>query len=61
MCYHQNLTRSEVGRDQDGLDDIHIEEICESALFTKFGRKKDAIVSLRRPAFDLMFLVTKRS
>ena len=37
MCYHQNLTKSEVGRDQDGLEDLHIEEICESALFTKFG------------------------
>ena len=26
-----------MGRDQGGLRDIHIEEICESALFTKFG------------------------
>ena len=37
MCYHQNLTKSEVGRDQDGREDIYIEEIRESALHAKFG------------------------
>ena len=37
MCYHQNLTESEVGRDQDRLEDIYMEEIRESAFYTKLG------------------------
>ena len=37
MCYHQNLTKSEVGRDQDGLEEYIFGRICESALYTKFG------------------------
>jgi hypothetical protein len=25
-CYHQDLTKPEVGRDQDGLEDMYIEK-----------------------------------
>ena len=37
MCYHQNLTESEVGRDQDGLEEYTWKNIRESALYAKFG------------------------
>lgn len=37
MCYHPNLTRSEVGRDRDGLEDYTLKNIRESALNSKFG------------------------
>ena len=37
MCYHQNLTESEVGRDQDGLKEIYMEELRESACYAEFG------------------------
>ena len=37
MCYHQNLTESEVGRDQGGLEDFMLKNIRESALLNKFG------------------------
>ena len=37
LCYHQNLTESEVGRDQDGLEDYTLKNIRESALNNEFG------------------------
>ena len=37
ICYHQNLTESEVGHDQDGREGYIYRKIRESAFYTKLG------------------------